>query len=64
MTRCAQPRVGLRSNRSKDDEKYLNLILNTNPLSNKLLIYDARPFANAIANVVSYVAPILKYLIK
>ncbi|CAK8683624.1 phosphatidylinositol-3,5-bisphosphate 3-phosphatase MTMR2-like [Clavelina lepadiformis] len=51
ITRCAQPLCGISSKRSRDDERYVHLILEANPHAHKLLIFDARPQANAVANV-------------
>lgn len=39
--------------RNKDDEKYLDVIRETNRQISKLTIYDARPNVNAVANKVS-----------
>lgn len=39
--------------RNKDDEKYLDVIRETNKQIAKLTIYDARPNVNAVANKVS-----------
>ncbi|ODM94150.1 Myotubularin-related protein 2 [Orchesella cincta] len=50
ITRCAQPLVGVAAKRSKDDEKYLQMILDANATSHKLYVMDARPNANAVAN--------------
>lgn len=50
ITRCAQPLVGVGGKRSKDDEKYIQMILDANPQSHKLYIMDARPSVNAVAN--------------
>lgn len=36
--------------RSKEDERYIQLIMDANAQSHKLFIMDARPSANAIAN--------------
>lgn len=41
--------------RNKDDEKYLDVIRETNRQLSKLTIYDARPSVNAVANKVSAV---------
>lgn len=41
--------------RNKDDEKYLDVIRETNKQISKLTIYDARPNVNAVANKVSIV---------
>lgn len=43
ITRCAQPLVGVAAKRSKDDEKYLQMILDANATSHKLYVMDARP---------------------
>nr|CAB3264056.1 myotubularin-related protein 2-like [Phallusia mammillata] len=51
ITRCAQPLVGISGKKSRDDERYIQLILDANPHAHKLLIFDARPQANAVANV-------------
>lgn len=50
ITRCAQPLVGVSGKRSREDERYIQLIMDANAQSHKLFIMDARPSANAIAN--------------
>ncbi|XP_050507040.1 myotubularin-related protein 2 [Diabrotica virgifera virgifera] len=50
ITRCSQPLVGVSGKRCKEDEKYVQLIMDANAQSHKLFIMDARPSANAIAN--------------
>uniref|UniRef100_UPI003590247E myotubularin-related protein 2-like isoform X2 n=1 Tax=Myxine glutinosa TaxID=7769 RepID=UPI003590247E len=51
LARCSQPQVGVGGKRNRDDEQYLRLILDANPNQNRcLVIYDARPGVNAIAN--------------
>ncbi|XP_014667410.1 PREDICTED: myotubularin-related protein 2-like [Priapulus caudatus] len=50
ITRCAQPLVGVGFRRSKDDERYVQMILDANAQSHKLYIMDARPNVNAVAN--------------
>ncbi|KAK0160024.1 hypothetical protein PV328_007471 [Microctonus aethiopoides] len=50
ITRCAQPLVGVGGKRSREDERYVQLIMDANAQSHKLFIMDARPMANAIAN--------------
>ncbi|KAB0398164.1 hypothetical protein E2I00_012356, partial [Balaenoptera physalus] len=50
IVRCSQPLVGMSGKRNKDDEKYLDVIRETNRQINKLTIYDARPNVNAVAN--------------
>ncbi|CAL9685707.1 unnamed protein product [Knipowitschia caucasica] len=50
ITRCSQPMVGVNGKRSKEDEKYLQAIMDANAQSHKLIIFDARPSVNAAAN--------------
>ncbi|XP_019941677.1 phosphatidylinositol-3,5-bisphosphate 3-phosphatase MTMR2 isoform X2 [Paralichthys olivaceus] len=50
VTRCSQPMVGINGKRSKEDEKYLQSIMDANAQSHKLFIFDARPSVNAAAN--------------
>uniref|UniRef100_UPI00398EBF29 phosphatidylinositol-3,5-bisphosphate 3-phosphatase MTMR2 isoform X1 n=2 Tax=Pristiophorus japonicus TaxID=55135 RepID=UPI00398EBF29 len=50
ITRCSQPLVGMSGKRSKDDEKYLQIIMDSNAQSHKIVIFDARPSVNAVAN--------------
>ncbi|XP_046985481.1 myotubularin-related protein 2 isoform X1 [Schistocerca americana] len=50
ITRCSQPLVGVGGKRSREDERYIQLIMDANAQSHKLFIMDARPSANAIAN--------------
>lgn len=50
ITRSSQPTVGVSGRRSKDDEKYVQLIMDANAQSHKLYIMDARPQVNAVAN--------------
>jgi len=52
ITRSSQPLVGV-GKRSRDDEKYVQTILEANPQGHKLYIMDARPKVNAYANMVS-----------
>ena len=52
MTRSAQPMVGVGGRRSKDDECYIQMIMEANAHSHKLFIMDARPSVNAVANKV------------
>lgn len=53
IVRCSQPLVGMSGKRNKEDERYLDVIRETNRQVNKLTIYDARPNVNAVANKVS-----------
>ncbi|CAG0892236.1 unnamed protein product [Cyprideis torosa] len=50
ITRCSQPMVGVRSNRSQADEKYVQYIMDANAQSHRIFIMDARPSVNAKAN--------------
>ncbi|XP_036047610.1 myotubularin-related protein 2 isoform X3 [Onychomys torridus] len=50
VTRCSQPMVGVSGKRSKEDEKYLQAIMDSNAQSHKMFIFDARPSVNAVAN--------------
>lgn len=50
ITRCSQPLVGVSGKRSREDERYIQHIIDANAQANKLFIMDARPSANAIAN--------------
>ncbi|XP_007891243.1 myotubularin isoform X2 [Callorhinchus milii] len=50
IIRCSQPLVGMSGKRNKDDEKYLDIIRESNGQTQKLTIFDARPSVNAVAN--------------
>ncbi|XP_047035577.1 myotubularin-related protein 2 isoform X1 [Helicoverpa armigera] len=50
ITRCSQPLVGVSGKRSREDERYIQLIMDANAQAHKLFIMDARPTANAVAN--------------
>ncbi|XP_073253195.1 phosphatidylinositol-3,5-bisphosphate 3-phosphatase MTMR2-like isoform X2 [Porites lutea] len=51
ITRASQPNAGLvGKTRNKDDERYFQAILDANARGHKLLIMDARPKINALAN--------------
>ncbi|KAK0050555.1 myotubularin-related protein 2 [Biomphalaria pfeifferi] len=50
ITRSSQPLVGMTSKTNKDDERYIQMIMDTNAQSHKLYIMDARPSVNAVAN--------------
>jgi len=50
LTRCAQPLVGVGGKRSREDERYAQLIMDANAQSHKIYIMDARPSTNAVAN--------------
>ena len=57
ITRCSQPLVGVAGKRSKDDERYVQTIMDANAQSHKLYIMDARPNVNAVANKVTSLPP-------
>ncbi|XP_032886141.1 myotubularin-related protein 1-like isoform X4 [Amblyraja radiata] len=50
ITRCSQPMVGPNDKRCKEDEKYLQTIMDANAQSHKLTIFDARQNSVADAN--------------
>ncbi|CAG2110539.1 unnamed protein product [Medioppia subpectinata] len=50
ITRCSQPLVGMTNKRNRDDEHYIQTIMDANAQSHKIFIMDARPIANAVAN--------------
>lgn len=52
--------VGVAGKRNKDDESYIQMIMDANAHSNKLFIMDARPSVNALANKVGFWRSILK----
>ena len=54
ITRSSQPLVGVAGKRNKDDESYIQMIMDANAHSNKLFIMDARPSVNALANKVYF----------
>lgn len=60
ITRCSQPMVGVSGKRSKEDEKYLQAIMDSNAQSHKIFIFDARPSVNAVANKVSFFVSFVK----
>lgn len=47
--RSSQSKTGITQQRSNSDEKLLKMIMD---YSDKLVIYDARPYLNALANKV------------
>lgn len=51
ITRCSQPLVGVSSNRSRADEKYVKSIMDANAQAHKIFIFDARPKMNSVVNV-------------
>ncbi|KAJ1197968.1 hypothetical protein NDU88_001812 [Pleurodeles waltl] len=48
ITRCSQPLVGPNDKRCKEDEKFLQTIMDANAQSHKLIIFDARQ--NSVAD--------------
>ncbi|KAG1658002.1 Myotubularin-related protein 2 [Nymphon striatum] len=50
ITRCSQPLVGVSGKRCKEDERYIQMIMDANAQSHKIFIMDARPSVNAVAN--------------
>ncbi|KAI5609341.1 myotubularin related protein 1b [Silurus asotus] len=50
IVRCGQPQVGPSDRRCKEDERYLQTILDANAQSHKLCIFDARQSSVAITN--------------
>lgn len=44
------PFLKVSGKKSKEDERYIQLIMDANAQSHKLFIMDTRPSANAIAN--------------
>ncbi|XP_047661913.1 myotubularin-related protein 1b isoform X1 [Tachysurus fulvidraco] len=50
IVRCGQPQVGPLDRRCKEDERYLQTILDANAQSHKLCIFDARQSSVAITN--------------
>lgn len=52
IIRCSQPLVGPNDKRCKEDEKYLQTIMDANAQSHKLIIFDARQNSVADTNKV------------
>ena len=51
VSRCAQPRVGLKGNHCEEDENLIRYMLETNHSeSSRQYLLDARPIVNAMAN--------------
>ncbi|KAH9587077.1 Myotubularin- protein 2 [Schistosoma haematobium] len=51
LTRASQPLVGVQGRRSSDDKELVRQLRIANANANNLLIFDARPQVNAIANM-------------
>lgn len=50
ITRSSQPMVGVAGRRNREDEGYIQMIMDANAQTTKLFIMDARPSVNAVAN--------------
>uniref|UniRef100_A0A3Q3A1D5 Myotubularin related protein 1a n=1 Tax=Kryptolebias marmoratus TaxID=37003 RepID=A0A3Q3A1D5_KRYMA len=50
IVRCSQPLVGPLDRRCKEDEHFLQIIIDANAQSHKLIIFDARQNSGAVAN--------------
>uniref|UniRef100_A0A8C9ZT32 Myotubularin related protein 1a n=1 Tax=Sander lucioperca TaxID=283035 RepID=A0A8C9ZT32_SANLU len=50
IVRCSQPLVGPSDRRCKEDERYLQIIMDANAQSHKLIIFDARQSSVAVTN--------------
>uniref|UniRef100_A0A670ZX93 phosphatidylinositol-3,5-bisphosphate 3-phosphatase n=1 Tax=Pseudonaja textilis TaxID=8673 RepID=A0A670ZX93_PSETE len=50
LTRCGQPLIGPNDKQCKEDEKYLQTIMDANAQSHKLFIFDARQMSVADTN--------------
>ncbi|XP_075054862.1 phosphatidylinositol-3,5-bisphosphate 3-phosphatase MTMR2 [Mixophyes fleayi] len=50
IIRCSQPLLGVNVKRCKEDEKFLQSVMDANAQSHKIFIFDARPSVNAVAN--------------
>eukprot|EP00095_Tigriopus_kingsejongensis_P005833 maker-scaffold425_size175135-snap-gene-0.54 protein:Tk05833 transcript:maker-scaffold425_size175135-snap-gene-0.54-mRNA-1 annotation:"myotubularin-related protein 2" len=53
ICRCAQPLVGIASNKSPEDQEYVQAIMDANAQSHKIFIMDARPKINSMVNRVN-----------
>ena len=53
ICRCSQPLVGVGNKRSSADESMVQQIMDANAESHRIYIMDARPKANAVANIVN-----------
>lgn len=54
IVRCSQPLVGPSDRRCKEDERFLQIIMDANAQSHKLTIFDARQSSVAITNKVQH----------
>ncbi len=52
IVRCSQPLVGPSDRRCKEDEHFLQIIMDANAQSHKLTIFDARQSSVALTNKV------------
>lgn len=54
IVRCSQPLVGPSDRRCKEDERFLQIIMDANAQSHKLTIFDARQSSVAVTNKVRH----------
>ncbi len=54
IVRCSQPLVGPSDRRCKEDERFLQIIMDANAQSHKLTIFDARQSTVAVTNKVQH----------
>lgn len=52
IVRCSQPLVGPSDRRCKEDERFLQIVMDANAQSHKLIIFDARQSSVAVTNKV------------
>uniref|UniRef100_A0A7N6BZ09 phosphatidylinositol-3,5-bisphosphate 3-phosphatase n=1 Tax=Anabas testudineus TaxID=64144 RepID=A0A7N6BZ09_ANATE len=50
IVRCSQPLVGPSDRRCKEDERFLQIVMDANAQSHKLIIFDARQSSVAVTN--------------
>lgn len=53
ICRCAQPLVGMTSNKSSEDQEYIRAIMEANAHTDRIFIMDARPKINSMVNRVN-----------
>lgn len=54
IVRCSQPLVGPTDRRCKEDERFLQIVMDANAQSHKLTIFDARQSSVAFTNKVEH----------
>lgn len=54
IVRCSQPLVGPTDRRCKEDERFLQIVMDANAQSHKLTIFDARQSSVAVTNKVEH----------